>query len=170
MKRMGKQVDAKDVDELKKVIRAFTKGTEGLMVTQTESGKLVLTAGTYDMIKVSSGANGPHMPDMPEMHMEHEGAAGMVPFYTTRPGTPVFTTTSARYYTTTYFRMLLDPATFKVTRGQVRRPVADQIKDYVDDTDKRSKAKNQFAIGKNQYYGFYDRDAEQYVVEQIRIF
>ena len=169
-KRIGKQVEAKDVDELKKVIRVFTKGTEGLMVAQMESGKLVLTAGTYDMVKVSSGASGAHMPDMPEIHMEPEGAAGMVPFWITRPGAPIYTTPSARYYTTTYFRMLLDPVTFKVTRGQVRRPVADQIKDYVDDTDMRSKAKNQFAIGKNQYYGFYDRDAEQYVVEQIRIF
>jgi hypothetical protein len=92
------------------------------------------------------------------------------PYMYYRPGIPSYTYTSARYYTTTYFRMLLDPVTLKVTRGQVRRPVAEQIKDYIDDTEMRGRASNQFAIGKNQYYGFYDKDLQQYVIEQIRIF
>jgi hypothetical protein len=66
--------------------------------------------------------------------------------------------------------MLLDPATLKVTKGRTPRPLADQIKDYIDETDKKAKATNQFAIGKNQYYGFYDRDAQEYVIEQIRLY
>ena len=87
-----------------------------------------------------------------------------------RPGYPSYTSTSARYYTTTYFKMLLDPTTLKTVHGRVPRPVADQIKDYIDDTDKKAKATNQFAIGKNQYYGYYDRDMQEYVIEQIRLY
>ncbi|GGB13871.1 hypothetical protein [Puia dinghuensis] len=175
-KRMGKQVQAKDVDDLKKVIRAFTKGSEGIMVAQAEPGsKLVVTAGTYDPIAVpSGGATAGHFytPGYSSPNPDHNNALEWQSYYVTFyvPGTPSYTKIPARYYTTTYFRMLLDPTTLKVTRGQVRRPVADQIKDYMEDTDKRGKATNQFAIGKNQYYGFYDRDEQQYVIEQIRIF
>jgi hypothetical protein len=178
---MGKDVQAKDIEELKQVIRALTKGTEGLMVSQADpNAKIVLTAGTYDMIKMSTGGgtmgggwqggwNGPV-----DTKGIGNGANANIPSYNPymyyRPGIPSYTYTSARYYQTTYFRMLLDPATLKVTRGQVRRPVAEQIKDYIDDTDKRGRATNQFAIGKNQYYGYYDKDEQQYVIEQIRIF
>lgn len=180
-RRMGNHVDAKDVDDLKKVIRAFTKGTEGIMVSQMPNGRLVLTAGTYDPIKMQTGGSGPQYmggfqpsgsPAVYNAPITSSGAVYMAynPYMYMLPGRPAFTTTSARYYTTTYFRLLLDPVTFRPVKGQVRRPVADQIKDYVDDTDKKSKATNQFAIGKNQYYGFYDRDAQEYVIEQIHIF
>jgi hypothetical protein len=85
-----------------------------------------------------------------------------------RPGTPGYTTTSARYYNTTYFRLLVDPAKFKTAHGRVPTPATDQIKDYIEAVGK-TKASNQFTIGKNQYYGYYDKDALAYVVEQIRI-
>ena len=56
-----------------------------------------------------------------------------------------------------------------IARGRVPRPIAAQIKDYIDDTGKK-KATNQFAIGKNQYYGYYDGDMQEYVIEQIRLY
>jgi len=173
-KRMGKHVDAKDLDDIKKVIRAFTKGTEGLMVSRTDGGKLVLTAGTYDMIQISGGApTGGYWAGGFVTHSDINARSGVSttwePLINYVPGTPVYTTTSARYYTTTYFKMLLDPTTMKVTRGRVPRPIAAQIKDYIDDTGKK-KATNQFAIGKNQYYGYYDGDMQEYVIEQIRIY
>ncbi len=87
-----------------------------------------------------------------------------------RPGTPSYTTTSARYYTTTYFKLLLDPATLKATKGRLPRPVAEQVKDYMETVDKKAKATNQFAIGKDQFYGYYDSDAKAYVIDQVKIF
>ena len=86
-----------------------------------------------------------------------------------RPGTPGYTTTNARYYNTTSFKVLLDPKSFKNVRGRVPIPVPDQIKDYMEGVDSKAKATNQFSIGNNQYYGYYDRDAHNYVVEQIKI-
>jgi hypothetical protein len=175
-RRMGKNVNAKDLDDIKKVIRAFTKGTEGLMVTRTDAGKLVLTAGTYDMIPIPSGggmSTGGYWTGSNQMRLDpsaHNGVSMQyIPNSVFVPGQPVYTRTSARYYTTTYFKMMLDPTTLKVSKGRVPRPVADQVKDYVDDTDKKAKATNQFAIGKNQYYGYYDRDMLEYVIEQIRL-
>lgn len=182
-KRMGKKVDLKDVDDVKKLIKAFTRGTEGLMVTQTESGKLVLTGGTYDNIQLSSGGSSggytggwkqgggtmPVTPGIANHGATYTSISTWDPYMYYRPGNPGFTTTSARYYTTTHFKLLLDPETFKLSKGRVPTPVADQVKDYIDDTDKKAKATNQFNIGKNQYYGYYDRDSEAYVIEQIRI-
>lgn len=65
--------------------------------------------------------------------------------------------------------MLLDPTTLKTTKGNVPQPVADQIKDYIETVDKRAKATNRFAIGKEQYYGYYDKDEKAYVIDQISI-
>jgi len=177
-RRMGKHADAKDLDDIKKVIRAFTKGTEGLMVARTDAGKLVVTAGTYDMIPMGGGGGGMAggywtggMVTSSDPYAHNGISTTYQPIREfVVPGAPIYTMKSARYYTTTYFKMLLDPVTLKVTKGRVPRPVADQIKDYVDDTDKKAKATNQFAIGKNQYYGFYDRDMQEYVIEQIRLY
>lgn len=181
-KRMGKKVDMKDVDDIRKLIKAFTKGTEGLMVSQTESGKLVLTAGTYDLIQLSSGGGGggwvggwqqssmPVTPGIVNHGATYTAVSTWNPNMYYRPGMPSYTTTSARYYTTTYFRLLLDSTSLKTVKGRVPTPVADQIKDYIDEVDKRARATNQFHIGKNQYYGYYDRDVQAYVIEQIRLF
>lgn len=182
-KRLGKKVDLKDVDDVKKLIKAFTKGTEGLMVTRTESGKLVLTAGTYDNIQISSGGSSggytggwkqggatiPVTPGIVNHGATYTSISTWDSYMYYRPGNPGFTTTSARYYTTTHFKLLLDPETFKVSKGRVPTSVADQVKDYIDDTNKKAKATNQFNIGKSQYYGYYDKDSQAYVVEQIRI-
>jgi hypothetical protein len=76
---------------------------------------------------------------------------------------------SARYYKTTYFKLLLDPKTLKPVHGRVPALVGDQVKDYIDDSDKRAKAAKQFAMADRQYYGFYDRDGLAYVIEEISI-
>lgn len=169
--RMGKRESGKPVTDVKKLIREFTRGTEGLMVTENGKGQLVLTAGTYDLVPVGGSSGGgwqggfEHMPGAPV------GTGPMVwnsnLYY--RPGVPSYTRTDARFYKTTFFKLLLDPKTYKVARGRVPMPVPDQIKDYMDTIDKKAKATNQFAIGKTQYYGYYDRDALAYVIDQIRI-
>jgi len=86
-----------------------------------------------------------------------------------RPGVSGYTRTSARYYTTSYFKLLLDPKTLNVTRGRVPVTTGDQIKDYLETIDKKAKATNQFVLGDNQYYGYYNRDAMAYTIEQITI-
>ncbi len=171
-RRLGKRVSAKDVDGVKQLIKAFTNGTEGLMVRRLGSGKLLLTAGTYDLIPMSSGVStgGGYSPGYQLQYTNAGAKLEYNPFMYYTPGVPSYTKLSARYYNTTYFKCLFDPLTFKPARGRVPMSVADQVKDYMEDADKKLKATNQFAVGKNQYYGFYDRDLKSYVVEQIRIF
>jgi hypothetical protein len=180
-KRLGKRVDEKQIDDVKKLIKTLTKGSEGLMVTKNKAGQLVLTVGTYDLIPMSSGGGGggwvggfqttsaPTTPGITNHGATTTAVTRWNPNMYYRPGTPSYTTTSARYYTTTHFKLLLDPSTLKVTRGRIPMPVADQIKDYIDGIDSKAKATNQFSIGTEHYYGYYDRDAKWYVIDQIRI-
>jgi hypothetical protein len=166
---------------MKKLIKALTKGSEGLMVTQNKSGQLILTIGTYDFIQMSSGgSSGGYVGGFQQTSVattpsitNHGATVTSVsrwnPTMYYRPGTPGFTTTSARYYNTTYFKLLLDPTTLKITRGRLPTPTADQIKDYIEGIDSKAKATNQFSIGTEQYYGYYDRDSKSYVIDQIRI-
>jgi hypothetical protein len=86
-----------------------------------------------------------------------------------RPGMPTSTTTDARFYTSIYFKYMLDPVTLKPAKGRVPDEVGKQIKDYLEDVDKKAKAKNQFAIGKNQYFGYYQPEQKTYIIEQIKI-
>jgi hypothetical protein len=179
-RRLGKRADSKDVTDIKKLIKTFTKGTEGLMVTENKSGQLVITAGTYDLIPIGGGgSSGGYVGGYQQSSMavtpgitNHGATSTAISVYNPtmyyRPGTPGYTSTDARYYSTTYFKLLVDPAGFKPARGRAPQPVPDQIKDYIEAVG-TVKATNQFAIGKNQYYGYYDRDAKSYVVEQIRI-
>jgi gamma-glutamyltranspeptidase len=89
-------------------------------------------------------------------------------YYT--PGIPMHTTALANYYNSTYFKILLNPATLvATTKGKIPVSINDQIKDYMDDTDKKATAKKQFAIGDKQYFGYYDRDSKEYIIENIMI-
>lgn len=173
-RRYGKKDDAKDVTELKKLIKALTKGTEGVMVYENKTGQLVVTIGTYDLIPVSSGGSGGWQGGFEKTTIGNTSNGPITamtwnPNMYYRPGAPSYTTTSARYYTTTYFKLLLDPATLKPARGRVPQPVAEQVKDYIEGVDSKAKATNQFAMGKDQFYGYYDRDTKAYVIDQIRI-
>jgi hypothetical protein len=179
-RRLGKKTDEKDLD-IKKLIKALSKGTEGLMVTKNKAGQLILTFGTYDLIPLSSGGSsggwqgGWQQSSMPvQPSITNHGATRTAvsvwnPTMYYRPGSPSYTTTSARYYNTSYCKMLLDPETLKVARGRLPIPEADQIKDYIEGISSKAKATNQFSIGSEQYYGYYDKDAKAYVIDHIRI-
>jgi hypothetical protein len=162
-------MDEKEVGSTKKLIKAFTKGTEGLMITENKAGQLIVTAGTYDLIPVRSGGSSGHY--VGGMSTGVSGAAAGAPVYNPHkyynPGSPSYTRTDARFYTTTYFRMLLNPTTLKVTRGKLQTPVSAQIKDYMETVSKKAKATNQFNIGKKQYFGYYNPEMSAYVIEEI---
>jgi hypothetical protein len=173
--RMGKARKDQDVDNLKKVIRAFTNGTEGLTVGINKNGQFVLQVGTYDLIQMNTG--GPPMGNYQggfESNPSYHGQQNVEkytwnPAHTYVPGSSGYMATSARYYKTTYFKLLLDPKTLKPVHGRAPALVGDQVKDYIDDSDKRAKAAKQFAMADRQYYGFYDRDGLTYVIEEISI-
>ena len=178
-RRMGKKLEEKEI-ELKKLIKAFNRGSEGLMVTENKAGQLIVTIGTYDLIPLSSGSNNGWVGGWQQSTIAasptpfNNGSRTSTitrwnPYMYYRPGNPAYTTTSARYYNTSYFKLLLDPASLKVTRGRVPTAATDQIKDYMEGIDSKAKATNQFSIGKEQYYGYYDKDARAYVIDQIRI-
>ena len=57
----------------------------------------------------------------------------------------------------------------KIERVAGYAPVSDQIKDYIELIGQKVKATNQFSIGNREFYGYYDRDARAYVVDEIRI-
>jgi hypothetical protein len=180
-RRYGKKTNTKEITDVKKLIKEFNRGTEGLMVSENKAGQLILTVGTYDLIPLNTGgSSGGYSGGWQQGSMSvtpgianHGATSSAVsvwnPTMYYRPGTPGYTTTNARYYNTTSFKMLLDPKSFKNVRGRVPVSVPDQIKDYMEGVDSKAKATNQFSIGNTQYYGYYDKDAHNYVVEQIRI-
>ncbi len=181
-RRMGKKSEEKDVDDIKKLIKALERGTEGIMITENKKGQLIVTIGTYNLVPISTGGSGGSYsgPDLVRSSIpttpgiSNNGATrSAITYYNNkqywRPGTPSYTTTSARYYVTTYFKLLMDPTGSKIEKGRANMPVADQIKDYMEGVDPKARATNQFNIGERQFYGFYDRDAAAYVVEEIRI-
>jgi len=180
-KRMGKRESADDVDDVKKLIKALDKGTEGLMITQNAKGQFVVTIGTYNQIALRTGGSSggytggwtqgsmPTTPGITNHGATMTSVSVWDPYKSYSPGTPSYTTYSSRYYTTTYFRVLLDSNASKIDKGRPAPTVADQIKDYLESVDSKAKATNQFAIGERQFYGYYDRDAKAYVIEEIRI-
>ena len=62
---------------------------------------------------------------------------------------------------------MLDPTTLNTIKGKIKPTVGDQIKDYMD--DKSKKIRKQFSIGDQQYFGYYDKDVELYIIENIPI-
>jgi hypothetical protein len=174
--RYIKEVDSKELDTWKKLFSAIrSNGLETCMVSLTRDGKILFTGGTFMPIATAGGADMPHYMGGFDHSSTTTYSNGMVvpnynPYMYRLPGTPSFvgSGSSGTYYMSTYFRMLLDPATLKPVKGQPGRPVIEQIRDFVY-AKGRLKASNQFAIGKNQYYGYYDEDAQEYVIEQIPI-
>ena len=175
--RKGNKTREDDVEDIGKLIKALNNGTNGITVTKNKSGQYILTIGTYNLIPISSGGGGM----MPTGSWTTPGVTTNVvtgsPSLTGsnyissfKPGVPSYTSTSSRFYNTTYFKMLLDSsAGYKTTRGKLPGSVNAQIKDFMDDTDKKAKASNQFALGNSEYYGYYNSDNQAYEVEQIFI-
>lgn len=181
-KRMWKLgSDKKDIDDIKKLIKALNQGTEGIMVTENGKGQYIVTIGTFNLTPMhSEGSSGGWSGGFrPTVMTSGPSASNSVASSTTvmkydshmyvRPGTSSYT--NARYYTSTYFRLLLDGTGTKYVKGKAPAPVSDQIKDYLEEADPAAKAKatNQFSIGERQFYGHYDKDAKAYVIEEIQI-
>jgi hypothetical protein len=169
--RMGKRVTLKDINRFRQLVRLLTNGREGVMVHALLNGKLVVRVGTYDLMVMSSGGGGGQWvggyQNTPNPGGGYRTAYNPMMYY--RPGMPTSTTTDARFYTSIYFKYMLDPVTLKPAKGRVPDEIGKQIKDYLEDVDKKAKAKNQFAIGKNQYYGYYQPELKTYIIEQIKI-
>ncbi|HVU55567.1 MAG TPA: hypothetical protein VHD83_10955 [Puia sp.] len=172
--RMGNKRNATDVDNFKKVVAAFKTGTEGITVSTNKSGQYVLQVGTYDPIQTSSGGGWQGGYQHNPAFVSSAATPSVMP-YTYNPmllyypGVSSYMSTSARYYRTLYFKMLLDPTTLKPVRGRVPESIGDQIKDFVDDTDKKAKATKQFNMDGKEYYGYYDKDQTAYVIQEIMI-
>jgi hypothetical protein len=125
--RRGKKVDEKDVDDMKKLLKSFNRGTEGIMVMQNDKKQLVIIAGTYDLIQMSSGgSSGGYTGGFQQGSVavtpgisNHGATRSAVSVYNPtmnyRPGTPSYTTTNALYYNTTYFKLLTDSTGSKIT-------------------------------------------------------
>jgi hypothetical protein len=177
--RMGKRSEEKNVDSMKKLLKALDKGTEGITVATNAKGEFVLTIGTYDIIDISGGGSSGGFrggyESRPQVTQMANGTAKIgtqsvynpVLYYT--PGRPSYLGSSANYYKKTYFKLLLNPATAKLTKGKIPFPVSEQVKDYVASTDTKAKATNQFSIAGEQYYGYYDKDLASYLVDHIKI-
>jgi hypothetical protein len=170
--RKGKKTSEKEVADIRKIIKAFTRGTEGIAVSTNQAGQYVLKVGTYDPIQVGGGGQwmggyepGPAAPTViaPQMPYSYN------PYLYYVPGSSGYTTVNARYYTSTYFKMLLDQSSLKTAKGKIPASVGDQVKDYMNDADQKAKAVKQFEMSGNQYYGFYNKDSKVYEVDQIMI-
>lgn len=169
--RKGNRAKEKEVKNTNKLIRALTKGTEGLYVTQNKKGDWVVTAGTHDLLKMGSGSSGGTFRGGVSTSMtNHGGPMGNSyydPYKYYVPGRPGYTYTNARYYTSTYFKMLIDSSTYKIGKGRGEETISDQIKDYMESIEQKARATNQFGIGKKQYFGYYSPEEKMYIVEQI---
>ncbi|MFN7540466.1 MAG: hypothetical protein ACK5RQ_10495 [Bacteroidota bacterium] len=170
--RIGKKVIVKDVTRFNQLVRRLTNGREGIMVEPLTNGNLMVRVGTYDLIVLGGSyeSKGYWVGGLQSYANERGGntiAYNSMLYY--RPGTTSYTRTDARNYEQTYFKYMLDPVTLKPVKGRVPEEVGRQIKDYIEDVDKKAKARNQFSIGKNQYYGYYQPELKTYIIEQIKI-
>ncbi len=175
-KRKGSKEEEEDVDDFKKLLKALTKGTEGLLVTKNAAGQYIVTIGTYDRIAVQTGGGGSYHTSIgtvntgdgtPNGPPNPTGTARTYTNTTYTPGISSYTKENANYYKITSFKLLLDPTTLNTIKGKIKPTVGDQIKDYMD--DKSKKIRKQFAIGELQYFGYYDKDLELYIIENIPI-
>jgi hypothetical protein len=173
--RMGKRTDQKDIDNVKKLIKALDRGSEAIMMYKDKKGRLIVTIGTYDLIKLESGgSNSSHMSyysDRPGVgtntYSQQAGSSYLVSVYT--PGRPAHISYSANFYKSTHFKLMIDPVNLNIVKGQAPVSVNDQIKDYVSEVAAKSEAKNQFVVNGKQYLGYYSRDEKLYVIEEIFI-
>ncbi|MGC4036221.1 MAG: hypothetical protein QM764_09680 [Chitinophagaceae bacterium] len=168
--------DEKDVDNIKKLIKALDKGTEAIMLNKERNGNVVMTIGTYDKIKVHSGGSGPtyyqqsyysSAPD-PSGYNTRVGNMYEVSKTVYVPGNPVSMRYGANFYKSTHFKLLVDPRTLNlINGGTVSSPLNDMIKDYMNRVGRKAYACNQFMIGGKEYFGYYNRDEKIYYIEEI---
>lgn len=166
--RKGRKVSEKPVTNFSKLVKALTKGTEGLSVTTNAQGQYIVSIGTYDFIPHQSGA-GPSHTYLGSTGMAGSTALGPNHYVNYVPGTPIYTTGMANYYRSTSFKLILNTKDLNIAKGKLPLSVNEQVKDYMDEANGKRDAIRQFAIGDHHYYGYYDKKEEAYIVERILI-
>jgi hypothetical protein len=179
-RRTGKKLNEKELNHIVNVIADLNHGTDAIVVSQNEKGQYIVAIGTHDPIKSSSGSSGGYVggyqtstmavtPGITNHGATYSGVSVYNPHMYYRPGYSSYSALGSAYYTSTNFKVLLDSSNYKYAKGTVPPSVARQIENYIQNADSRAKATNQFAIGTAQYYGYYDKDALAYVIEEIQI-
>lgn len=175
--RKGKRDKEKNIDDIKKLVKALDKGSEAILVNKDKKGKLVVTVGTYDLVAHGSSGGGGFSSSTRYVGSSYSGpnatstsnyGSGFLTERTYTPGTSSLSY-DANYYKSTHFKLLLDSATFKTVKGRAASSVAEQIKDYLSEVDKKAQALNQFNISGKQYLGYYIRSEKAYIIEEIFI-
>ena len=175
----GKQVKEKELKHVINAIADLSHGAEAIVVSQNEKGQYIVTIGTHDLIRTSSGSSGGYVGGYQSSSMavtpgitNHGATRTSVMVYNPhmyyRPGNVSYSTSNANYISTN-FKLLLDGSNYKYAKGTVPPSVPRQIESYIQNANSRATATNQFAIGTAQYYGYYDKDAIAYVIEEIQI-
>ncbi|WP_109694361.1 hypothetical protein [Chitinophaga deserti] len=166
--RKGKRISEKEVGSFAALMKELHKHDGGLMVTQeTKDGLYTLTIGSFEYIPVPSGggAGSGYSTTPSGFNSTKVGGApdapGAVMYY--NPGSPAYSSNNAKHYTTTRFRLLVDPANFQFKPGKTTLPISDQIKDFQESLNlKKTHTTIQFNLGSNRYYGYYDGKSEIY--------
>lgn len=173
-RRYGMFVSEKPVESFSKVLRAFSKGTEGVMVNKGKSGMIELTVGTYDVLQ--NAGHGGHVRDDSGFKTQTEFQNGRyqpVTKYVVKqvycPGHGSTLAPHTRYFTSTTFKMVIDPKTLKVTNKKPSTSVNEQIKNYISDSELTAKASTQFSFGGKEYYGYYEKESRSYMIDEIKI-
>lgn len=165
--RKGSKEKEEEVEEYKKLVKALTKGTEGLLVTKNAANQYIITVGTYDHIIIPSGGSIGSTHISTTVNASSYGGAVPASSFVYTPGVSRYTTGGSNYYKTTSFTLLLNAAALTPVKGKVKPTAGDQIKDYMD--GRSGRVKKQFSKGDKQYLGYYDKDSETYVIENIPI-
>jgi hypothetical protein len=172
--RKGRDFREKDIDDIKKLIKFFDKGSEAIVATQDKKGRIIITVGTYDPITPPSNVGSyQKQPDLFE-GTTHNASGGAIPImrsmpYRYVPGAPIYTSQLANYYSSTNFKLMLDSTGTNLVRGLAPISVNNQIKDYMNEVDAKAEAKNQFSVNQKQYFGYYSRELKTYMIEEIII-
>jgi hypothetical protein len=167
--RRGSREKEEILDDFAKITKALIKGSQGIAVETTATGRYLITIGTYDDILVSTGGADTY-------HTSVQFGQGTSPstqatsnsyYYTnTVPGISKFVS-RPNYYKTTSLSLLLDARNLKPVKERIPVSSAQQIRNYVSETG--NAMKNQFLFHNKQYYGYYDGDAEIYIFQNILI-
>ena len=124
------------------------------------------------MIPISTGGSSPTFQTVNSTYALNSSSTRAGALYSTTyytPGKPSYTTYNANFYKSTNFKLLLDPSTLNFVRGAAPNSVADQIKDYMSNVNKKAEAKNQFSVNDKEYFGYYDKEMKMYMIEEIII-
>jgi hypothetical protein len=167
--RKGSKETDETIDDFSKITKALIKGTPGIAVETTASGRYLITIGSYADIIVNEGGGGSYHTSVVsgQSPIMSEQATSNSSYHSTYvPGVSKYVS-RPNYYKTTSLSLLLDALTFKTVKEKIPESTAKQIRNNVSETE--GTMKNQFLFHNKQYYGFYDKDAESYIFQNIVI-